>query len=312
MSEDPKKPDYKSTLNLPKTDFPMKADLANKEPLTVRNWSENQIYQKMIQKNEGKKKFVLHDGPPYANGHIHFGHILNKVLKDIIVKYKNMAGFQSEYIPGWDCHGLPIEHQVDKDLGSKKKEMSIVEIRQACREYAQKFVNIQREEFVRLGILGDWEHPYLTMNFDYEATIERELGKFVEKGAVYRGRKPVHWCIHCKTALAEAEVEYENHQSPSITVKFPVVSVVGPRQSGKTSLVKELFPQKPYLNLEDPSIRLSITEDPNRLKIDYPEGAILDEIQHVPDVLSYIQAETDKTQQVGFFVLTGSQSFLFS
>ncbi len=224
MSDTANKPDYKSSLNLPKTDFPMKADLANKEPERIRHWSENQIYQKMISNNAGKPKFTLHDGPPYANGHIHFGHILNKVLKDFIVKYKNLAGFQSEYIPGWDCHGLPIEHQVDKDLGSKKKEMSLVEIRQACRKYAEKFVNFQRDEFVRLGILGDWQNPYLTMNYDYEATIERELGKFVASGAVYRGRKPVHWCMNCRTALAEAEVEYENHSSPSVYVKFPVLS----------------------------------------------------------------------------------------
>ncbi len=227
MSDTANKPDYKNSLNLPKTDFPMKADLANKEPERIRHWSENQVYQKMISNNAGKPKFTLHDGPPYANGHIHFGHILNKVLKDFIVKYKNLAGFQSEYIPGWDCHGLPIEHQVDKDLGSKKKEMSLVEIRQACRKYAEKFVNFQRDEFVRLGILGDWQNPYLTMNYDYEATIERELGKFVASGAVYRGRKPVHWCMNCRTALAEAEVEYENHSSPSVYVKFPVLSDLG-------------------------------------------------------------------------------------
>ncbi len=224
MSDETNKVDYKSTLHLPKTDFPMKADLANKEPAWIQHWRENKIYEKMIQKNEGHPKFVLHDGPPYANGHIHFGHILNKILKDITVKYKNLSGFQSELIPGWDCHGLPIELQVDKDLGSKKKEMSVVQIRQACRTYAQKYVDIQREEFRRLGIFAKWEEPYLTMSYDYEANIARELGKFVAAGSLYRGRKPVYWCMFCQTALAEAEVEYENHTSPSVYVKFQVRS----------------------------------------------------------------------------------------
>ncbi len=214
------KPDYKSTLNLPKTEFPMKANLPSTEPQWVQLWSDQQTYQKVISRNQTKPKFVLHDGPPYANGHIHHGHILNKILKDFIVKYKNLSGFLSEYVPGWDCHGLPIEHQVDKDLGPKKKEMSGVQIRQACREYAQKYVDIQREEFRRLGILARWEAPYLTMSYNYEATIARELGKFVAVGSVYRGRKPVYWCMYCQTALAEAEVEYENHSSPSVYVKF--------------------------------------------------------------------------------------------
>lgn len=224
MSEEKNKIDYKSTLHLPKTDFPMKADLANKEPAWIQYWSEQKIYEKMVQKNEGHPKFVLHDGPPYANGHIHFGHILNKILKDITVKYKNLSGFQSELIPGWDCHGLPIELQVDKDLGAKKKEMSVVEIRQACRAYAQKYVDIQREEFRRLGVFARWNEPYLTMSYDYEASIARQLGKFVAEGSVYRGRKPVYWCMYCQTALAEAEVEYENHTSPSVYVKFQVKS----------------------------------------------------------------------------------------
>ncbi len=227
MSETPDKVDYKNTLNLPKTEFPMKADLANKEPPWVQYWSEKRIYEKMIEKNEGHPKFILHDGPPYANGHIHFGHILNKILKDITVKYKNLSGYQSEFVPGWDCHGLPIELQVDKDLGSKKKEMSVVQIRQACRAYAQKYVEIQREEFRRLGVFARWDEPYLTMSPGYEATIARELGKFVAAGSVYRGRKPVYWCMYCQTALAEAEVEYENHASPSVYVKFKVNSDLG-------------------------------------------------------------------------------------
>ncbi len=236
MTEENQKPDYKNTLHLPKTDFPMKADLANKEPAWIQHWSENKTYEKMIQKNEGHPKFILHDGPPYANGHIHFGHILNKILKDITVKYKNLSGYQSELIPGWDCHGLPIELQVDKDLGSKKKDMSVVQIRQACREYAQKYVDFQREEFRRLGVFAKWDEPYLTMSYDYEAAIARELGKFVAAGSVYRGRKPVYWCMYCQTALAEAEVEYENHTSPSIYVKFKFQSdlaSISPSLAGK-------------------------------------------------------------------------------
>ncbi|MCE9626002.1 MAG: isoleucine--tRNA ligase [Deltaproteobacteria bacterium] len=212
--------EYKDTLNLPQTDFPMKANLAQREPEFLKKWDETRIYDKGIQKNAGKPKFVLHDGPPYANGHIHFGHILNKTLKDILVKYKTLAGFQSEFIPGWDCHGLPIEHQVDKELGPKKKTMDVVQIRQACRAYAGKFVDIQRAQFKRLGIMANWEAPYLTMDYSYEAAIARTLGKLVGKGMVYKGKKPVHWCIKDQTALAEAEVEYDNHLSPSIYVKF--------------------------------------------------------------------------------------------
>ncbi|RMG59421.1 MAG: isoleucine--tRNA ligase [Deltaproteobacteria bacterium] len=212
--------EYKETLNLPKTDFPMRGNLPKREPEVLRKWEEERVYEKMVAKNRGKKKFVLHDGPPYANGHIHMGHALNKILKDIIVKYKNMKGFWSEYVPGWDCHGLPIEHQVDKNLGEKKDTIPQDEKRQICRKYAEKFIDIQREEFKRLGVFGDWENPYITMSYDYEAKTLRELGKFVEKGSVYRGVKPVYWCIQCRTALAEAEVEYHDHTSPSIYVKF--------------------------------------------------------------------------------------------
>ncbi|MBI2082829.1 MAG: isoleucine--tRNA ligase [Deltaproteobacteria bacterium] len=214
--------DYKETLNLPKTDFPMKADLPVKEPQWIKKWQETDLYHQILKKNAGKPKFILHDGPPYANGNIHFGHILNKVLKDIIVKYRNMSGFLAPYVPGWDCHGLPIEHQVDKDLGAKKKTLSKSEIRKACRSYAAKFVEIQKQEFIRLGVLGEWEHPYLTMNPEYEGTIAREFGRFVANKNIYRGKKPVLWCPHCRTALAEAEIEYENRESPSIYVKFPL------------------------------------------------------------------------------------------
>lgn len=214
--------DYKETLCLPKTDFPMKANLPEKEKSILNFWEEKKIYEKLIERNRGKEKFLLHDGPPYANGNIHLGHALNKILKDIIVKYKNMTGFESRFIPGWDCHGLPIELQVDKELGAKKRSMSKVQIRKHCREYALKYVNIQREEFKRLGVFGEWENPYLTMSPFYESRIAMEFLNLVEKGYVYREKKPVYWCISCETALAEAEVEYEEHTSPSIYVAFPV------------------------------------------------------------------------------------------
>jgi isoleucyl-tRNA synthetase len=214
--------DYKDTLNLPQTDFPMKANLAQKEPFMLDFWEENKVYEKLQEKRKGCTHYILHDGPPYANGHIHIGHALNKILKDIIVKYKSMKGFYSPYVPGWDCHGLPIELQVDKDLGDKKDKLSVLEKREFCREYAAKFVDIQREEFRRLGVFGDWQKPYLTMTNAYEATIVREFCKFVETGSVYKGKKPVHWCPSCVTALAEAEVEYNDKESPSVFVKFEV------------------------------------------------------------------------------------------
>ncbi len=226
--------DYKNTLNLPRTDFSMKANLSQKEPEMLRAWEGINLYQKIRRSSKGRKKFILHDGPPYANGHIHIGHSLNKILKDLIVKSKTMSGFDSYYVPGWDCHGLPIEFQVTKDLGPKKETASKIEIRRLCRKYAEKFVEIQREEFKRLGVFGDWERPYLTMSFDYEATIARELGKFIKEGGLYRGKKPVYWCYFDQTALAEAEVEYEDKTSPSVYVKFPLLS-------------NELFHRFPFL-----------------------------------------------------------------
>lgn len=212
--------DYKDTLNLPQTDFKMKANLPVREPEFVKKWEENNLYQKIMEKNNSCSPFILHDGPPYANGHIHFGHILNKVLKDIVVKYRNMNGFKAGYIPGWDCHGMPIELHVEKELGKGKEEMPITKIREKCKKYALKFVDIQRDEFKRIGVLGDWDNPYLTVDHKYEASIVREFGKFVSAGSVYKGKKPVYWCASCKTALAEAEVEYMDHTSPSIYVKF--------------------------------------------------------------------------------------------
>ncbi|HEY6262314.1 MAG TPA: isoleucine--tRNA ligase [Nitrospiraceae bacterium] len=216
--------DYKATLNLPRTDFPMKANLPQREPELLALWEREGLYEQIQEAGKGRPRYILHDGPPYANGRIHIGHALNKTLKDIIVKSKTMAGYQVPYVPGWDCHGLPIEHQVMKELGDKKKELDAVAIRRLCREYADKYVKIQREEFQRLGILGDWQHAYLTMDSGYEATIIREFGKFVERGGVYKGLKPVLWCTVDQTALAEAEVEYEEHTSPSIYVKFPLVT----------------------------------------------------------------------------------------
>lgn len=214
--------DYKNTLNLPQTDFPMKANLAEREPIIIRLWEEKKIYEKIQDKNRKNKHYILHDGPPYANGPIHIGHALNKILKDVIIKYKSMKGFYSPYVPGWDCHGLPIELQVDKNLGMKKEEVDITEKRRLCREYAAQFVDIQRGEFKRLGVLGDWSSPYLTMSYTYEASIVREFAHFIKEGYVYRGRKPVHWCPSCVTALAEAEVEHADKESPSIYVKFRV------------------------------------------------------------------------------------------
>src|SRR5258705_7369 len=212
--------DWKDTLNLPRTGFPMKANLPTSEPETLARWASMDLYGKIRAKREGSRKFVLHDGPPYANGQIHLGTALNKLLKDFVVKSRSMAGYDSAYVPGYDCHGLPIELKVDRELGPKKREMSTADFRRACRAYAERFIGVMTQEFQRLGVFGDWDHPYLTMNFKYQATIARALGKFVEKGLVYKGKKPVHWCIHCRTALAEAEVESQEQSSPSIYVEF--------------------------------------------------------------------------------------------
>ena len=220
--------DYKETLNLPKTDFPMRANLPQNEPKQVEKWQREKTYFQVLDANGAQPKFVLHDGPPYANGNIHIGHALNKILKDVIVKYKAMTGYAAPYIPGWDCHGLPIELQVEKNIGrAKKLALRKAEIRRLCKEYAEKYVSIQREEFKRLGVLGDWEQPYLTLNPAYEAQEVRELGKVAASGALYRQKKPVYWCASCVTALAEAEVEYEDHASPSIYVKFAVSDAHG-------------------------------------------------------------------------------------
>ena len=215
--------DYKDTLNLPKTDFPMRANLPNREPEILKHWQQINLNDQLEKANQGKESFILHDGPPYANGHLHMGHALNKILKDIIIKSKRMQGFFTPYVPGWDCHGLPIELMVDKKLGKKKRDMSKADFRRQCRDYAKVWVQTQSEKFQRLGIFGNWKDPYLTMTPDYEATTARELARLVERGSLYKGKKPIHWCSSCVTALAEAEVEYDNHTSPSIYVKLPYV-----------------------------------------------------------------------------------------
>lgn len=214
--------DYKKTLNLPKTDFPMKGNLPAREPAMLADWEKQDVYAKIRKKRKGAKKYVLHDGPPYANGNIHIGHALNKTLKDIAVKFKTMQGFDAPYVPGWDCHGMPIEHQLFKEINKTKHDVDQVKFRKMAREYALKYVDIQREEFKRLGIFGDWENPYLTLNPRYEKEVIASFNKLLRDGYIYRGLKPINWCARCETALAEAEVEHKDHCSPSIYVKFAI------------------------------------------------------------------------------------------
>ncbi|KKY65854.1 isoleucine--tRNA ligase [Morganella morganii] len=215
--------DYKNTLNLPETGFPMRGDLAKREPDMLKRWYKEGLYQAIRKAKTGKKTFILHDGPPYANGSIHIGHSVNKILKDIIIKSKGMAGFDSPYIPGWDCHGLPIEHKVEQVIGKPGDKVTPAEFRAACREYAKEQIEGQKEDFIRLGVLGDWDHPYLTMDFKTEAHIIRALAKVIANGHLVKGAKPVHWCTSCASSLAEAEVEYYDKTSPSIDVRFTAV-----------------------------------------------------------------------------------------
>src|SRR5438874_1218935 len=214
--------DYKHTLNLPQTDFPMKADLAQREPAMVRAWEERRTYEKLREVARGRPRFVLHDGPPYANGAIHIGHAVNKILKDIVVKSRSLDGFDSPYIPGWDCHGLPIELQVERGHGRPGQKLDAQAFRAACRAYAQEQIELQRADFKRLGVLGDWDRPYLTMSPRYEAQQLRAFGRIIRNGHLYKGVKPVYWCLDCRSALAEAEVEYEEKISPAIDVAFRV------------------------------------------------------------------------------------------
>jgi isoleucyl-tRNA synthetase len=237
--------DYKSTLNLPKTDFPMKANLPQAEPRMLAWWDEIGIYKRLREVAADRPLWILHDGPPYANGNIHMGTVLNKVMKDLVVKSRGMLGFNAVYVPGWDCHGLPIEHEVDKELGldtapvDVRRAMDPLEKIGKCRAYATKFVQVQREEFKRLGVFGDWDNPYITMAPAYQAVIAREFGRFVGRGLVYKGLKPVHWCMHCKTALAQAEVEYEDQRTPSVYVRFPLTGPLpsAPRLSKPSLLI---------------------------------------------------------------------------
>lgn len=241
MSSTATTPDYKNTIRLPQTDFPMKGDLPINEPKIIAKWKEQNIYERILEKNKNGAGFTLPDGPPYANGSIHIGHALNKSLKDFIIKYKSMKGFHAPFIPGWDCHGLPIEHKVMKDLAEKKQVKTDQEILALCREEANKWVNHQREQFKRLGVLADWDHPYLTMSKEYEAAEVREFAKAFKRGVIYQGVKPVYWNWTLKTALADAEVEYHDHKSPSIYVKFNVTDEATLKTlgspTGKTSFV---------------------------------------------------------------------------
>lgn len=212
--------DYKNTLNLPETGFPMRGDLAKREPAMLQNWYDKELYRHIREAKKGKKSFILHDGPPYANGKLHIGHAVNKIIKDIIIKSKTLTGYDSPYIPGWDCHGLPIEQKVEEQVGKPGEKISPSEFRQICRDYAASQVEIQKADFIRMGVIGDWDNPYLTMNYDTEANIIRALGKVVKNGHVIKGAKPVYWCTDCMSSLAEAEVEYYDKSSPAVDVKF--------------------------------------------------------------------------------------------
>src|ERR1700751_188484 len=217
-------PELKATLTLPQTAFPMKANLPQNEPLRLAKWSSLRIYEELRKTGAGRPTYILHDGPPYVNGPIHLGHALNKGLKDFVVKSKTMAGFDSPYVPGFDCHGLPIEIKVDEQLGRKKLEMPAPAVLEACRAYAKKYIDLQTQQFQRIGCFGRWDTPYKTMSRDYEARTLDAFYGFLEKGFIYRGLKPVYWCIHDRTALAEAEVEYDTHTSPSIYVRYKLTS----------------------------------------------------------------------------------------
>ncbi len=229
--------DYKNTINLPQTSFPMKAGLREKEPKMLKEWNDINLYQKIREARKGRPLYILHDGPPYANGDIHMGHALNKIVKDIIIRYHSLLGFDTPYIPGWDCHGLPIEHRVVQDLGDKKESIPTNILRKKCRAYAQKYVDKQKKQFQRLGGIGDWDNPYLTMSREYEAEIVRVFSELVEKKYIYKGMRTIHWCVDCATALAEAEVEYASHKSHSVYVKFPIKNKINDRLDKNVSVM---------------------------------------------------------------------------
>ncbi len=236
------KRDYSGTLFLPQSDFPMRAGLPQREPEILKRWEQGDLYKQLRTEAKGREKFILHDGPPYANGNIHIGHALNKILKDVVTRSQQMLGYDSNYVPGWDCHGLPIEWKIEEEnyrsKNKKKPDLSdpaaMIAFRQECRAYAQHWLEVQREEFKRLGVEGDWAHPYTTMDFFAEAQIARELMKFAANGTLYRGSKPVMWSVVEKTALAEAEVEYEDYTSDTVWVKFPVAVGMCIVDSGST------------------------------------------------------------------------------
>ena len=236
------KTDYQKTLNLPQTDFSMKADLTKKEPIIRGQWAKLDLYREILKKNRGKPKYILHDGPPYANGNVHIGTALNKILKDIVVKFKTMQGFYSPFVPGWDCHGLPIEHKVLTELGPKAKTVSQSQIREECEKYARRFIDIQRQQFQALGVFGDWDNPYLTLNPSYEAGVIEVFRDLVKNGYIYRKLRPIHWCLHCETVLAEAELEYSDETSPSIYVKLPLTDTQAKEVAAKANLPASTFP----------------------------------------------------------------------
>src|SRR5690349_18191226 len=232
--------DYKSTVFLPRTDFPMRAGLPAKEPELLRRWAEIGLHDRLRETSVGRPKFILHDGPPYANGNIHVGHAVNKILKDVVSRSQQMLGKDSVYVPGWDCHGLPIEWKIEeryRAAGKDKDAVPILEFRRECREFAQHWIGVQSEEFQRLGVMGDWAHPYTTMSFDAEAQIAREIAKFAMNGGLYRGARPVLWSVAEKTALADAEVEYHDHVSTTIFVRFPIVESKVPALKGASAVI---------------------------------------------------------------------------
>ena len=260
--------DWKDTLNLPRTDFPMKANLQTAEPQALARWKEMGLYEQIRERRARPPEVRPARRPALRERPIHLGTAMNKILKDLVVKSRTMMGFDAPYVLGYDCHGLPIELKVDRELGPKKRDMSIADFRRACRAYADRFIDVMSVEFQRLGVFGDWDHLYLTMDFRYQAAIARALGKFVERGLVYKGKKPVHWCIHCRTALAEAEVEYEDHSSPSIYVEFPLA----PESAG------ELAARVPALAGRDVSVLIWTTTPwtiPSNLAIAFHPGVRL-------------------------------------
>jgi len=279
--------DYKNTLNLPKTDFPMKANLAQREPEILKFWQDKNIYQEIRKKNKGKKKFILHDGPPYANGHIHLGHALNKILKDIVVRFRTMQGFDSPYVPGWDCHGLPVEHQLFKELKISKEDIDRVSFRKKAFNYAMEYVDIQREEFQRLGIFGDWYNPYLTLDKKYESKIVWSFAQLVKKGYIYHGLKPVNWCSRCETALAEAEVEYEDHESDSIFVKFKIIksSIGSIKADGHTYIV--IWTTTPWTLIAN--VAVAVHPDFDYVLLDTEKGRLILAKQLLGSFLKYTQ-----------------------